>query len=969
MRDRVRDVLMVSSLYDYFILSQDGRLNEQFLGEFLELNLRYTPNLTHVFHGEDALELARDTGRYNLIITSTELGDMNVVELAHRLRENGIDTPLVLLAYDPQALNEFSAKHNLSEIERTFLWQGDVRILLAITKYIEDKMNVAYDTGVAGVQAIIVIEDNIRYYSSFMPMIYTELVKHSQSLVPEGINLTHKLMRIRARPKLLLCDHYEEAWSYFETYSSEILGIISDIKFPKDGESCPDAGVRFAREARKIRPDVPIMLQSSRPENEEEARSVNASFGLKGSRRLLDQVRNFMVESFRFGPFVFRLQDGTEIARAPDLKTLEQLMYTVPAESLAYHGERNDFSNWLKARTEFALADKLRPRKVSDFATMEDLRQEVIRSIAEYRKERNRGLVADFDRHSFDGSGFYRIGTGSLGGKARGLAFINTLLNEYHVDRDIPNVSISVPLSVVLATDIFDRFLEDNALASFAMSSEDYEQIQIRFVEGDFSQDIRDDLAAFLRIANYPLAVRSSSLLEDSQYQPFAGVYETHMLPNEHSEPGVRLEQLLTTIKRVYASTFSNRAKNFIDATNYRLEEEKMAVIIQRVVGAPAGDRFYPDFAGVARSYNFYPTAPATSEDGIAAVGLGLGKTVVDGGCCVRFSPRYPRHSLQFSSVDEILKNCQREFYAIRLGGDAGDAGDWHECCVDLGSWGLDVAEADGTLAAVGSTYSSENDAVYDGVSRPGVRLVTLAPVLKHGRFPLAGILETLLELGELGTGAPVELEFAVTLRTPPGVDEEFGFLQLRPLALSKEMEDVELDEVDERELVCGSESVLGNGKITDLMDVVVVDYLRFERTQSQDAARIVGQLNRDLRAAARPYLLIGVGRWGSSEPFLGIPVTWAQIAGARVIVEAGFRDLQVTPSQGTHFFQNLTSSNVGYFTVNPEAGQGFLDWEWLSAQKAIFEESHVRHLRFDTPLVVKMNGKQHAGRIYKPAK
>ena len=965
MHDRVRDILMVSSLYDYFILSQDGRLNEQFVGEYLELNLRYTSNLTHVFNGADAIELARDTGRYNLIISSTELGDMNVVELTRRLRENGIDTPLVLLAYDQRALNEFTAKNDLSEIERAFLWQGDVRILLAITKYIEDKMNVAYDTGVAEVQAIIVIEDNIRYYSSFLPMIYTELVKHSQSLMPEGINLTHKLMRIRARPKLLLCDHYEEAWSYFETYPGEILGIISDIEFPKNGKSCPDAGVRFSRRARKIRPDVPIMLQSSQPKNEKVAHSVNASFGLKGSRRLLHQVRNFMVKSFRFGPFVFRLPDNTEIATAPDLKTLEQLMHTVPAESLAYHSEQNDFSNWLKARTEFALADKLRPRKVSDFQTLEDLRQELILSIAEYRKERNRALVEDFDRRSFDGTGgFYRIGTGSLGGKARGLAFVNTLLNEYHDSRNFRKVSISVPLSVVLATDIFDRFLEDNNLASFAMGSAQYQEIQKRFAEGNFQQDLQEDLVAFLQVANYPLAVRSSSLLEDSPYQPFAGVYETHMLPNDHSDIAMRLEQLQTSIKYVYASTFSNNAKNFIDATNYRLEEEKMAVIIQRVVGAPAGDRFYPDFAGVARSHNFYPAPPAKSEDGIAAVGLGLGKTVGDGGFCVRFSPKYPRHSVHFSSVNQILKNCQREFYAIHLRGDSDNP---PNSGIDLRSWGLDVAEADGTLAAVGSTYSSENHAIYDGASRPGVRLVTLAPILKHEQFPLAEILTTLLEIGELGTGAPIELEFAVSLRSTEGKDKEFCILQLRPLALSKELEEVEFEDVDERDLVCSSDSVLGNGKVSDIVDVVVVDYFRFERTQSQDAARIVGKLDRELRTAARPYLLIGVGRWGSSEPFLGIPVTWAQISGARVIVEAGFRDLQVTPSQGTHFFQNLTSHNVGYFTVNPESGQGFLDWEWLAVQSAVSEEQHVRHLRFDTPVVIKMNGKEHTGRIYKP--
>ena len=958
-QNRVQDVLLVSSLYDYYILSQDGRLNEQFLGEFLELNLRHTPNITHVYSGKEALSLAHASSRYNLIITSIELGDMNVLQLIAELRRQGLETPVVLLAYDRRQLAQFIDNYDVTSIERIFLWQGDVRILLAIVKYMEDKMNVDHDTGIVGVPAIVLIEDNIRYYSSFLPVIYTELVKHSHSLMPEGLNLTDKLMRIRARPKILLSDHYEEAWDYFHRFPNDILGIISDIQFPRDGAARADAGVQLARAVRAVRPDVPIMLQSSRKENETEARSVGASFLLKGSPLLLNHVREFMVESLRIGDFVFRLPDGTEIGHASDLKTLEHMLEKVPAESIAYHGERNDFSTWLKARTELQLAAKLRPLKVSDYATLEDLRTSVIKSIAEYREERYRGQVVDFDRNTFDASAsFYRVGGGSLGGKARGIAFVNNLLSQFHIEREFPGVTVSVPTSMVIGTEVFDRFIEDNDLADFAIQCDRDDELDKRFQAATFTRELKKDLKVFLDRARYPLAVRSSSLLEDSQHHPFAGVYETYMLANNHRRLETRLEQLLTAVKRVYASTFSSSAKIYLESTQYRLEEEKMAVIIQRVVGSPHGERFYPDFAGAARSYNFYPTPPAKNDDGMVAVALGLGKTVEEGGSAIRFSPKFPRHVP--IELPAILKTSQRYFYAIDLR---------QTDRVELASWELDSAETDGTLAAVASTYSAENHALYDGVSRAGPRVVTFAPLLKHGLFPLAEILETLLAIGGEGTRAPVDIEFAVNLTPTPDGRREFGFLQMRPMVLAQELEEIEIGDVDDSETICHSPSVLGNGLLTDLKDAIVVDYHRFERKESRRTADTVGQMGRALHAANRPYVLIGVGRWGSREPYLGIPVNWSQIAGARVIVEAGFRDFRVTPSQGTHFFQNLISSNVGYFTVNPAEGEGFLDWDWLAKQEAVAEEGPVRHVRFDAPLVVKMDGRRNEGVILKPEK
>jgi CheY-like chemotaxis protein len=960
---RVHQVLLVSTPYDHFILSQDGRLNEHFMGEFLELNLQHTPNLTPVFSGEEALQLARDQERYNLLITSIALGDMNVIDLVTSLRAAGIETPVIVLCYDRGELAEFLDENDVSGIERFFLWQGDVRILLAIVKYMEDKMNADYDVGVAEVPAIILVEDNIRYYSSFLPVIYTELVKHSQSLMPEGLNLTDKLMRIRARPKILLADHYEEAWSYFERFSDNILGVISDIQFPREGRSLQNAGVLLAKEIRKVRPDVPVMLQSSRFENAGEALEVGASFLLKGSPVLLYQLRRFMVESLRIGDFVFRLPDETEVGRASDMKELEELLERVPAESLVHHAARNDFSTWLKVRTEFTLADRLRPRKVTDFATPEELREHVIHAIAEYRNERIRGQIVDFDPDHFDHSAvFYRIGGGSLGGKARGLAFINSLLNQYPVDRYFPGVHIAVPTSVVVGTEVFDRFMEDNDLTSFALQCDDGEQIQARFQSARVPDEFTRALKAFLEFARYPLAVRSSSLLEDSQYQPFAGVYDTFMIPNNHPDIHVRLAQLIAAILRVYASTFSRSAKTFLEATQYRLEEEKMAVIIQRVVGRQHQTRFYPHFAGVARSHNYYPSPPATKDDGIAAVALGLGETVVSGGRALRFSPRYPLHLTHLSSVRDAVESSQRQFYALAL-----DASDELDVSAELRTWRIENAEKDGTLDAVASTYSPDNDAVYDGMSRDGVRLVTFAPVLKQEIFPLAAILDTLLQVAERGTRLPVELEFAVNLRPPKLGGHEFGFLQLRPLALSRELEEVSIGNFSDDALVCRSKSVLGHGTVDDLYDVVVVDYDRLKHRESARTAELVARLNETIKAQGKTYLLVGVGRIGSRDPFLGIPVTWPQISAARCIIEAGFPDFRVTPSQGTHFFQNLTANDVGYFTVNPDHNGSFVDFRWLAEQEACFEQDQVRHLRFDSPLTVTMNGNTGEGIVLKP--
>lgn len=967
MRLRIRDVLLVSSLYDLYLFEEDGRLYELIRNEYQELNLSHSPELTRVSSGHDAISLARDEKRFDLIITTLHIEDMHALQFAKLVKESGLNIPIVLLAHDNKELNNLLFNYDTSVFDKIFVWQGDFRIIIAIIKFLEDRLNVDHDTRMVGVQSIIVIEDNVRYYSSFLPIIYTEILKQSQRLISEGINLTHKFLRMRARPKILLCSSYEEAWQYFENYKEFLLGVISDIDFPRNGVQDPRAGIRFAEEVKKVHSDVPVLLLSNNAENEGLAQTVHSSFILKDSPSLLIELRQFMNQFFSFGDFIFRTGNGLEVGRATDLRSLEEQLKIVPDESIIFHASRNHFSNWLKARTEFWLAQKLRPRKVSDYSSVDELRKDLIFSLRNYRHMRQRGIITDFSKETFDPrSSFARIGGGSLGGKARGLGFVNTLINNYNVRNQFPDVKIFVPPAVVLGTDVFDQFIDDNNLRKFALNCNDDEEITRRFLEATrFPEDILGELAAFLDIIHEPLAVRSSSLLEDSQYHPFAGVYETYMLPNNQANPLIRLNDLLNTIKRVYASTFYQGAKDYIRITSYRLEEEKMAVIIQKMIGISHNNRFYPDISGVARSYNFYPLPPQKTTDGIVSVALGLGKTVVDGGNTVRFCPKYPTDLIQFYSAKESVKNTQREFYALDLTGSSDFGFVTHDLLQK--QYELDVAEKDGTLHYVGSVYSPDNDRITDGLSRAGTRIITFGPILKSKLFPLPEIIDLLLDMGTWGMGTPVEIEFAANMSVKPGMPKDFGLLQMRPLVVSRESEELNVENIDSKKLICSSNQVLGNGLITGIHDVVLVDYHLFDRARSRDVAKEVASFNNQLVNQNRPYLLIGVGRWGSLDPWLGIPVNWEQIAGAKAIIETGFKEMSVEPSQGSHFFQNITSFMVGYFTVNEHKHQGFVDWDWLLSQSPVESKEFTKLLRFDKPIQIKMNGHQTKGVIFKP--
>lgn len=968
MQFKIREILLVSSIYDNYLFEEDGRLYELIREEYQNLNLSQAPEITHVTTGAEALEKLSSEKSFDLIITTLHIEDMHVIKFAQMVRQSGINVPIVLLAYDNRERKDLTTNYDTSIFERIFIWSGDYHLLIGIIKNIEDKMNVELDTQNSGVHSIILVEDNVKFYSSYLPLIYTEIFDQSQRLLKEGISLTHKFLRMRARPKILLCTTYEEAWQYFEKYKEYVLGIILDINFKHQGIKDPEAGIKFAINVRNQIDDIPILLQSSDERFKERAQAIGAAFIHKKSPRLLHELREFMLNNFGFGDFVFQTKDGKEVGRASNLKELEIELRRIPDESLLYHSERNHFSKWLKARTEFWLAHQLRPHKVHDFDSVDGLRQKLITSLIEYKKYRQRGVITDFNKDSFDPkNSFARIGSGSLGGKARGLGFINQLIINYNISSMFEGVEISVPSAVVIGTEVFDRFIAENKFEHFAYLELDDVEITKQFVAAPkFPEDIKQRLREFLEITRCPLAVRSSSLLEDSQFQPFAGVYETYMIPNSNPDIEKRLDELLQSIKSVYASTFHRKAKDYMKATDYRLEEEKMAVIVQRLVGASHNGKFYPNFAGVAKSYNFYPVPPQKSTDGIALVALGLGKTVVDGGNTVRFCPKYPKHLMQFFSTKETLRNAQQDFYALDLTAELDNViTTIEDMC--LKKYDLHDSEQDNTLHYVGSTYSPENESVYDGISRDGMRVVTFAPVLKHKIFPLPEILDLLLEMGTWGMGTPVEIEFAVNMNVPPGTPKEFAMLQMRPMVLSREVEELTIGEIEKDDLLCKSSQVLGNGAINNIFDVVVVDIDSFDRGKSKIVALEVSKLNSKLMEQKRPYALFGVGRWGSLDPWLGIPVTWDQISGAAVIVESGFKDFNVTPSQGSHFFQNLTSFRVGYFTINSHNEDDILDWEWLKNQKADEEFLYTRHLRFDKPFSVRINGHQNKGVILKP--
>jgi len=965
MAKRINKVLLVSSYYDSFILEEDGRLSDQVFEEFHNLNLRTLPVITRVANANEALERIKKQ-KFDLVITMRRLGDMDTFAFGKKLKRIQ-DIPVILLlnnAADISYLPDISSREG---IDNVFLWNGDSTVFVAIIKHLEDQLNVAHDTRVGLVRVIIVIEDSIRYYSIFLPLIYSEIMKQTHRLISEGVNDYHHLLQMRTRPKILLAVNYEEAMKYYREYKRFIIGVISDVRFPRGGVSDENAGINFIKELKKDDYTVPIALQSSNKNNRRKAESLGVYFINKNSRKLLKTIRNFMLSYLGFGDFKFRLTDGTVVSKARNILELAQAIATVPNESLIYHGDRDHFSGWLMNRGEFAIAQKLKPRKVTEFTNSKDLRDLLLSSVNAILTEKTRGVINDFSQENYHSAiRFTRLRPGSLGGKGRGIAFLQFLLNSFLLADDLSKVvSIRIPKTLVIGTDEFDRFMDDNEdLYEIAFSDVSDAIIKTHFSEASLNSRLKTDLRFILKTLTGPLSVRSSSLLEDSQYQPFAGVFETYMIPN-NQDIETRVNLLCGAIKLVYSSSFLRQAKSYAESTGQSVEESKMAVVIQQVVGRKRPNNLsYPCFSGVATSYNYYPISYMKPEDRIVFLALGLGKTIVDGGLSVRFCPRYPEVSF-YSTHDQVLANSQKEFFAIDLQSESTSFDKGEESFLKK----VSIFDADPeTLEKIADTYDYNDNMLQPGYHGQGAPVITFNNQLKYERFPFAKLLTKIVSLGEVTMGSSVEIEFAGNFQIKPNKKTTFYLLQIRPYTEYDVILEDERKDILDREILIKSTLASGNRVITDICDVVFVKPETFDKLKTQQMVTEVDNINAILKQKKKPYILIGFGRWGTFDTSLGIPVRWDNISGAQVIIEAGLKDFQIDHSQGSHFFQNITTANIGYFFINFKSKEDTIDWNWLSEQENIITDyQYVKHIRTDNPFYIRIDGRKRKGIIFKP--
>lgn len=966
MQKRIHKVLLICSAYDAFMLEEDGRIDEQIFNEYVSLNLRYPPQFIHVETADEAFEILEEQN-IDLVMTMLSIGGMDPFSMAKKVKEKYATIPIVVLTHFSREVSVRMAREDTSAIDYIFCWLGNADIMLAIIKLIEDEMNVDHDVQQVGVQSILLIEDSVRFYSSYLPLIYRIVLTQSKKFMDEGLNEHQKMMRMRGRPKILLARTYEEALEMYEKYESNLLGIISDVAYDKDGQKDAEAGIKFAKLVKKRNPYMPFILQSSNRKLEGTAKELKVSFIYKHSKSLLRRLKELLNKYLAFGDFVFvNPATGEEVGRASNLKTLQERMCQIPDESLMYHFQRDHVSKWLNARALFAIAEVLKYIRVEDFNSLDEAKRFLFDTIANFRFNKGRGIIAKFYRDKFDEYlTFTRIGDGTIGGKARGLAFLNMLIKKHDVFSQFGEVVVTIPRTVVISTDIFEEFMEVNQLYPLALSDASDEEILQTFVSGHLPERIHGDLFKFISILRGPIAIRSSSVLEDSHYQPFAGIYSTYMIAQGPDE-GVVLSQLCDAIKCVYASAFFKSSKQYMEATMNVIDEERMGIVLQEVVGQQHDDVFYPTFSGVGRSVNFYPIAPEKAEDGIVNVAMGLGKHIVEGGVSLRFSPKYPRKILQLSTTDMAIKETQKSFFALDLNSasftpSVNDA-------VNLKKLDLKAAEKHGTLRWLGSVYDFQYHMIKDGLMADGMRLVTFSNVLKYDVFPLAEIIGNVLEIGQKEMNQPVEVEFAVDLQPKPGLPPIFYLLQIRPIVDSKETISEKLEEVPQEKTLIYSNSALGNGIINDVYDVVYVKPQAFNPANNTSLVAVFDELNKSFHEENKYYVLIGPGRWGSQDPWLGVPVKWAQISSARVIVEMGLENYRIDPSQGTHFFQNLTSLRVGYFTVIPSIGEGHLDIDFLDRQPAVYEDQNIRHVRFEQPCVIKIDGQKGLGVVMLPS-
>lgn len=954
---KVKEILLISNLYDAYSIEREGRFSEHVLGHYHQLNLTSVPRITGVTTASEAFEMLRSK-YFDLVIFMVSVDKKTPVELSRRIKKEFPNLPIFFLLNSNADVAWFSKVSRESlYIDRLFTWNGDSSVFFSMIKMVEDRINVFNDTRIGLVRVILLVEDSPVYYSRYLPMLYKIVMEQTRRIIDDvSTDELYKVLRMRARPKILLASTYEEACSILEKYHDYMLCLVTDIRFDRNNIKDEQAGIDLVQYAKSIIPDLPVIIQSSEQDNVKVAYQFKSTFIDKNSETLSQDFQSFITHFLGFGNFIYRDQYGNPITQARTLKEFEAKLRTIPDESLLYHAQRNHFSLWLMARGEIRVAKIINPKKVADFKDPDELRKELLTMIKQFRNEQDTGKIVPFDEEALSNErNIVSLAEGSLGGKGRGLAFINTLIYNYDFALHVPDILIRAPKTSLIGTEEFTIFMERNKLHDLVHSETNYEIVKQAFVQGKLSSGLIRRLRTLLKVINKPLAIRSSGLFEDSLAQPFAGIFETYILPNSHPDIDVRLQQLSDAIKLVFASVYSDIARGYVNAINYKIDQEKMAVVIQELVGKQFGQYYYPYVSGVAQSYNYYPFAHMKPEEGFAIAALGLGKYVVEGEKAHRFSPRYP--NLEINSPKDQVRNSQTHFLAVDLSCTEpllleGDM-------AGLVQLDLSKAEEHGSLRHCASVYNPDNNTIYPGLSKSGQRIVNFANILKYNYTPLAQTLEIVLDVVKEALGSAVEIEWALDLDRDEQGRCSFYLLQIKPLLGSADDYVVNLDEIKNEDMLLFSEKGMGNGIIRDIKDVIYVDPQSFDKRYTEEMAREISQLNDMMLAHQRPYILIGPGRWGTRDRWIGIPVNWPQISQAKVIVETSLEEFPLDASSGSHFFHNVTSMNVGYFSIQPELSKSFVNFDMLKKQHEVNRTKYFRHVRFEDYLSVRMDGKK----------
>ena len=959
MSHRVHEILLVASPYDAFILEEDGGLTEQIMTEYIGMNFNYAPRVTRASTAANSMAyLSKDN--FDLVIVMLRIEDTDPISLGKTIKKLYPNMPVILLAFDETEIKQLSQKISPSSIDRVFIWSGDASVFPAIIKYVEDRKNAEKDIVQGNVRAIILIEDSPRMYSILLPLIYREIIFLTNNLMNKTLNSTHRLLHLRGRLKVLLTPNYETATKFSEKYGDNIIGVISDVKFLNKGKKDSHAGMKFAKAIRDKHPAMPIILQSTDKSNQDLANTIGADFLHKNSNTLLKDLRNFMIINFGFGDFIFKDSKGKEIVKATNIEELLRGIETVPIDSIVCHGKSNHFSNWLAARSEFDLATRLRKINVDQFDEKEQIRDAIIEQLNSPNTQLRFGEVGDYSSSNNKRSRFYRMCGGSLGGKARGLAFAKDMLKQTGIDNRFSNVKVKIPKTAIIGTDEFDRFMKDNRLWDEALKAKQDKKIVTLFLGGRLSMDLILKLESFLKKCRYPIAIRSSSLLEDSQYQPLSGAYSTFMLANNQKIFKHRIDELKKAIKLVFASIFYNESKSHFSHTAHRTEEEKMAVMIMEIAGQEySSGRFYPTFSGVLKSINFYPVSYMERDEGVAYLALGFGKTIVDGGKCLGISPKYPAIKPQFSTIKATLANSQSSFYSLDLNNND------YDIYNDLKLHNLSSSESDGALKWVGGVVTSEDNILRNSLSYKGTRVVNFSPVLEWKIIPLCEILNDLLALGEKALGCPVEIEFAVNIFIDNDKASEFYLLQIKPMVLTT-TKTISFEKIKKEEIFSESQITLGNGTSDNIKNLIYLRTDKYDPSQSYKIAEEIESFNNNI-GKSNSYILAGPGRWGSADPWLGVPINWQQISHAKIIIEIGHKSFPVDPSFGSHFFKNLTSLHIGYLTIDNKNNNDFISDSWLNQYKPKEKGKFIDWYQFNYPFKTVIDGLSGNGKIIIP--